>query len=279
MDRKRLFKAALIWSLLLTNLFTGLAQETTRKDQHYIDILIGRTINISKYQHGNRADNLIKRNNDDMFLSLRYTYYPLKHWGIFADIQSPYIYYGELTWNYWEQLEETHYIKEKKDWAESSGISFNFGIAYRKETKKWSFRPRIGFGSSANINNSFSFLLKEVDSNGIYRITVSSKDSPGECIRIPCISSGISINLKVHQHIYLTADASYSQLIKRPSFIYEKEDLYSGQITELGTYRPSHLGRCLNLSVGVCVPIYFNKRKAKQKVIAAIPLIQSLPNP
>ena len=277
MNRQIILKVATVLFLLSANRPVSFSQEAFRSSKHCFELSMGANINLTKYQNGNLADDMTKRGNGDYFCFWRYTFFPLKHWGIYAEIQNPYQSYDFLEKNLIRQLEDKYFIIENHSSTDDTGITFNFGIVYRKETKRWVFLPRISFGSIAQSKNPISLLLKGIDNNDLYRINIDSKDHFNHSFRSPSINTGISIQYKVAKYLYLTADVSYAQMIKRPVFIYDKSDPYSGKTIEQKVYTASHLEKDFTISTGICIPIYPRSYK-KQKRTNFTPPTQPLPS-
>ena len=276
MNRQTILKAATALLLLSANPSASFSQETFKGSKHCFQFSMGGTINATKYQNGNLADNMTKRPNSDFSYFLRYTFFPLKHWGIYAEIQNPDRVFDLLKEDFIKQLEDTYFIIDNHSSTDNTGITFNLGIVYRKETKRWVFLPRISFGSTAQGKNSIFLSLKEIDSNNLYHLNIDSEDHK-QSLRSPNITAGISVQYKVAKYLYLTADVGYAQMLKQPVFTYSKTCLYSGQTIEQKIYIANHSRKNFTISTGICIPIYPRSYK-KQKRTNFTPPTPPLPS-
>lgn len=209
------------------------------------------------------ADIMTKRGNGSLSYSLRYICFPLRHWGVYLDMLPACSVQKSSVEAFKEQLKKSYFIQDDRSQASDISTTFNIGIVYRVETGKWVFLPRIGFGNAGLEKQTLNLQVKGIDNNEAYQITAKCNKAFSNSLKIPNLTTGIGIYYKLSKVIYLAADAGYTQMLKRPTFIYEKKDLYSDLIVEQVTDK-ARLGKNFYFNVGLCISMHLrNKNKTE----------------
>lgn len=259
-------KSILLTFIFLTVALYMTAQENNFTDRHFIDISAGDNLDLKNNHPGDVASVLSARGKNAFMFSFRYSYYIGKQWGAYVDIQASYL--GNPLKNsenlsnlfgYRYNVMDRNYYENYK----SSTTTFNIGVVYRIEVYRWSIRPRIGLGFGETDASHYNLSLIDKEDQEHYTAQYFSRYAHGGTITRPCITPGVSVAYKISPYIYLLADISYTQLLKKVSSGYQLIHDRTGEIVDQNQYTARSLGRHLNLSLGVSVPLYFHKRDKK----------------
>lgn len=250
----------ILTSLLLSAMQGNAQEETARRNQHFIDIMVGPVINVSSYKSPVGEIAFQGKNRFFGSLSLNYQYFFLKHWGAFADFYlnfaSPYspesvINKMETSYYPYQYTYNRSYDKEQGQMQQI----FSTGIMYRKNIKSWSFRPHLGFGLVRYFStNAIGYYRKEEGSNRIEEISVTFNNSNNDTRVGFCLSPGIYVSRSIGHGAYLMAGFSY--IIHPRTFTghYRRCNAYTHEILEQYDIKEKP-GNYMNLKVGLSVRV------------------------
>lgn len=198
-------------------------------------------------------------------IDFRLEHFFSKRWGWFADIKLgiPLRYSRNYGSELAKSLEADYYVDNFAFERERPGVSpcMATGVAYRIEYSRWAIYPRLGIGVNNVSYQSVCLDLKKKGGNELYTIRYDADNDYGESnMDVFILSVGMSVNYKLAKYCYLVFNAAFAQPIgKRSSIEYQKKDLYTNEIVERRLYKANTLGRDINISLGVGIPIYFGR--------------------
>lgn len=243
----------------------------SRENNKLLQLNIGVGTNFDLLHKGgdNSLVALSDRKSPFPVIDFRLEHFFSKRWGWFGDIKLGIPdryrtdYYSKLVNTFEADYYVNNYVYDKQ--KPSVSPSLIVGAVYRIENPRWAFYPRLGVGVNTVSLQDVFMSLKKRGGNQLYEIRCGAEGGyRQESMDIFVLSAGISVNYKLSTDYYLFLNTSYTQPIGvRSSFEYVKIDLYTKKVIERQIYKTSTLGRNLNVSIGIGLPIHLGKRSKK----------------
>ena len=227
-----------------------------------IDTDFGANFDLSYSKKGNALSLLTNRKKVFPTLGVRFQHFVFQKLGWYANLRFgiPGKYEGDSFGELTRELSTDYYVKDFfAEEKQRSGISIcgDIGLTYRIEHSRWSCYPRFGIGVNSVSCQSFRVELKKKGSNELYQIRYDSKEYNTDILDILVMSAGLNVNYKLSQNCYLLLSANYLQPIGKNTLYKYVTDLYTQTEVITSSYRNSTIGRDLNVSLGVGIPIRF----------------------
>jgi hypothetical protein len=219
-----------------------------------LEIDMGTDINLTHQSNANLLEAFSHQKETAFSFGMQLTHFVSRHWGWHANLQvhGNSQKTGKAFDNHVTTLSQVYYVSSIDDdnWK---AVSFkSVGAVYRLENQHWMFYQKLSIGSSTVPFNSYNLYLKERGGQGMY---VVRYDGLSEST-ILMLSYGISIGYKMTKYFRILLNASYLQPLQRFSMNETTTNLYTGEQVSPKTYHASTLGRRINISIGIGIPIY-----------------------
>ncbi|MDR0938396.1 MAG: hypothetical protein LBN29_03425 [Mediterranea sp.] len=231
---------------------------------------LGAGVNVS-LAPGGVGDDILQlythRNSLSYVLNwLHFTHFFSKRWGWFFNFSTSGINMnaGRAVKKTFEAWGEKYYV-DSYGWKDRmrTDMDLHAGFAYRMESKRWIFYPRLGVGMAifSKTGPDGTVLLKERGGQGMYVVEYFTNYLPKFSL-----SPGFSIGYKFSPGVRLTLNTYYVHPFGKTTFTEAVQNAYTDAIVSERIFHASNLYRHLNVSLNLSVPVYPNTFKRKERM-------------
>lgn len=241
--------------LLLAGILTVRAQQDGKRwNRHYLDISTGVEVNLSKTDK--KIPGTVFQYENNTTISFRYSYFPFRHWGIYAANRFSIPYSGEREFPQFSG----YYTKSIYDYNFDTSFATSFGAVYRWESKNFSIRTHLGAGFRDMMLEDYRYHLKDMGSNNVYAVSYWYRGYAWHPSFF--VEPGVTLNLKVAKHINFSFDISYVYLPKRYNLYFEMTDSYTTDVMEHYTLK-TPVSQYLNIGIGISFLMGYSGRSTR----------------
>ncbi len=221
------FLGWLISFVFLSNVYSQ--DSLAYKSRFQFRISGGMNIPLSDLNQNRETDFLINLENKvGVPVSLTFTFFLKKHWGIEADLKINNSTGNEQKFkeNITQQYENNFFPSIGTGISNETPKTGTIGIVYRKETEKFYFHPKLAIGIISFETNWGRARLKERNTNIEYELTYSAGKVYQDYF---CVLPSFSTGYKMSKRFWI--DLETSIVFYKTNFTYEKNllNLYTQQ--------------------------------------------------
>lgn len=209
------------WLISFVFLSNGYSQDSLAyKSKFQLRISGGVNIPFTDLNQNRETDYLIGlEDKASIPVSLTFTFFFKKHWGIEADLKIGSSIGDEQKFreSIIQQYENNFFSSISPGSSNATSTTGIFGIVYRKETEKFYFYPKLAIGITSFNTSWGRATLKERNTNIEYELSYSAEETYQDYF---CVLPSFSTGYKMSKRFWI--DFETSILFYKTNFTYEK---------------------------------------------------------
>ncbi|WP_291529787.1 hypothetical protein [Bacteroides sp. UBA939] len=155
-----------------------------------------------------------------------YTFFPVPHWGVFTGMHIN-IPGGNDVNKLKVPYQNTHYIKNEDGYDSEMPISYSIGATYRLNKLSWDLQLSMGFYFVVEEDHSYSFDLKEKNTNMVHNINYEQKLGATGSL----LTSAIFYR-RLSRRMYSSLGVKYFLPLSKGTQTYQKRNLLTNEIED-----------------------------------------------